>query len=89
MNENDEQGSEMSGQRTASTGGAAASVAAGCSLRETTRPKTSSIRLHDEGLAVFSWGRGEDGQLGLGDTRYVPAGVCPAQSVYHNVRGFH
>lgn len=23
------------------------------------------------GLAVFSWGRGEDGQLGIGDTRYV------------------
>lgn len=23
---------------------------------------------HDTGLAVFSWGRGEDGQLGLGDT---------------------
>lgn len=61
--------SEMSGQRTASTGGEAASVAAGCSLRESTRPK-ASLRLQDEGLAVFSWGRGEDGQLGLGDTRY-------------------
>jgi hypothetical protein len=23
------------------------------------------------GLVVFSWGRGEDGQLGIGDTRYV------------------
>ena len=22
----------------------------------------------DDGLAVFTWGRGEDGQLGLGDT---------------------
>jgi hypothetical protein len=25
-------------------------------------------KLRDENLAVFSWGRGEDGQLGLGDT---------------------
>mmetsp|Transcript_14369 Transcript_14369/g.16473 ORF Transcript_14369/g.16473 Transcript_14369/m.16473 type:complete len:593 (+) Transcript_14369:270-2048(+) len=58
----------MSGQRTTqSSGGSAASVAAGCGVREA-RPKPSVARLHDEGLAVFSWGRGEDGQLGLGDT---------------------
>jgi RCC1 and BTB domain-containing protein len=24
--------------------------------------------VYQEGLAVFTWGRGEDGQLGLGDT---------------------
>mmetsp|Transcript_29055 Transcript_29055/g.41088 ORF Transcript_29055/g.41088 Transcript_29055/m.41088 type:complete len:593 (-) Transcript_29055:1722-3500(-) len=58
----------MSGQRTGSGGGAAASVAAGCSLRETAARPKPSLRMHDEGLAVFSWGRGEDGQLGLGDT---------------------
>jgi len=29
----------------------------------------SNTRLRDhDGLAVFTWGRGEDGQLGLGDT---------------------
>lgn len=61
----------MSGQRTTqSSGGSAASVAAGCGVREA-RPKPSVARFHGEGLAVFSWGRGEDGQLGLGDTRYV------------------
>mmetsp|Transcript_21486 Transcript_21486/g.30089 ORF Transcript_21486/g.30089 Transcript_21486/m.30089 type:complete len:607 (+) Transcript_21486:80-1900(+) len=71
----------MSGQRSSSSGGAAASVAAGCSLRES-RPlesfrgngnagsgSYSGIGISDRlGLAVFSWGRGEDGQLGLGDT---------------------
>lgn len=59
---------ETSGQRSSSHGGAAASVAAGCTLRET-RPSSSTASLgNDEGLAVFMWGRGEDGQLGLGDT---------------------
>jgi len=43
-------------------------VAAGCALRETAQRPTRSLRIQDEGLAVFSWGRGEDGQLGLGDT---------------------
>lgn len=59
---------ETSGQRSSSAGGAAASVAAGCTLRET-RPTSNTASLgNDEGLAVFMWGRGEDGQLGLGDT---------------------
>ena len=63
---------EMSGQRSSSGGGAATSVAAGCALREVAQRPSSSMRLiNDDGLAVFSWGRGEDGQLGLGDTRYV------------------
>lgn len=56
------------GQRSSSSGGGgtAESVAAGCCIREL-RPKTR--RSPDlEGLAVFTWGRGEDGQLGLGDT---------------------
>ena len=59
----------MSGQRSSSGGGAAASVAAGCALRETAQRPRNSLGLHDEEIAVFSWGRGEDGQLGLGDTR--------------------
>jgi alpha-tubulin suppressor-like RCC1 family protein len=67
----------MSGERTQSSGGGAASVAAGCGVREVSiRPsKVLPTRLHhDDGLAVFSWGRGEDGQLGLGDTsEFVPA----------------
>lgn len=50
------QGSSSGGEQTA---------AAGCSLRES-RPVSSMDG--DEGLAVFMWGRGEDGQLGLGDT---------------------
>ena len=59
----------MSGQRTQNSGGAAASVAAGCALRESSERTTQlRPRLCEEGLAVFSWGRGEDGQLGLGDT---------------------
>lgn len=45
----------------------------GCSLSESRlRPKVSARtrhhQNHDDGLAVFTWGRGEDGQLGLGDT---------------------
>jgi alpha-tubulin suppressor-like RCC1 family protein len=43
------------------------SSSAGCSLSERLRPKIRKA-LDLEGLAVFSWGRGEDGQLGLGDT---------------------
>lgn len=53
-----------SGQGSSSGGDGSAS-AAGCSLRET-RPVVTSG--NEDGLAVFMWGRGEDGQLGLGDT---------------------
>lgn len=60
-------GALMSGQRSSSSGGAAASVAAGCSLRETSRVSHAGS-FGFGGLAVFSWGRGEDGQLGIGDT---------------------
>jgi len=56
---------ETSGQGS-SSGGDGTSSAAGCSLRET-RPVATNIG-EGEGLAVFMWGRGEDGQLGLGDT---------------------
>ena len=59
----------MSGQVSDSSGGAGTSesAATGCSLSERLRPKVrKSPDL--EGLAVFTWGRGEDGQLGLGDT---------------------
>ena len=59
----------MSGQRYEGSGGAGTSESngTGCSLSERLRPK---IRKSSdlEGLAVFTWGRGEDGQLGLGDT---------------------
>lgn len=64
--------SSSGGQRSSSSGGSAESVAAGCSLREL-RPKSRQRRQASgssemEGLAVFTFGRGEDGQLGLGDT---------------------
>ena len=72
--------SSSGGQRSSSSGGSAESVAAGCSLREW-RPKSrqrrggggqqqasSGTSSEMEGLAVFTFGRGEDGQLGLGDT---------------------
>jgi Regulator of chromosome condensation (RCC1) repeat len=29
---------------------------------------STTATTHSDGLAVFTWGRGEDGQLGLGDT---------------------
>jgi alpha-tubulin suppressor-like RCC1 family protein len=57
----------MSGQRSANSEGAAESVAAGCNMRELPRIKKDT-RPDLDGLAVFTWGRGEDGQLGLGDT---------------------
>jgi alpha-tubulin suppressor-like RCC1 family protein len=61
----------MSGQRSSSGGGPSTTVAAGCALREGAQRRSSSMTfVNDDGLAVFSWGRGEDGQLGLGDTRY-------------------
>ena len=57
----------MSGQRSADTEGT--SVAAGCALNEGAprRPRQEMITAVDENL-LFAWGRGEDGQLGLGDT---------------------
>jgi hypothetical protein len=58
----------MSGQRSADSEGTAESVAAGCSLRELPRIKRELRPDLDGPLAVFTWGRGEDGQLGLGDT---------------------
>lgn len=58
----------MSGQRSADSEGTAESVAAGCSLRELPRIKKELRPDLDGPLAVFTWGRGEDGQLGLGDT---------------------
>jgi hypothetical protein len=50
--------------------GTSESASAGCSLSERLRPKSRSAagRSDLEGLLVFTWGRGEDGQLGLGDT---------------------
>lgn len=56
----------MSGQHSDGGVGTAESSSAGCSLSERLRPKIR--KAPDDGLAVFSWGRGEDGQLGLGDT---------------------
>jgi len=80
----------MSGQRSSSHGGSAASVAAGCTVSESSISSAASLaglHTHPEaqwpggepsstmgmvyaygGLVVFSWGRGEDGQLGIGDT---------------------
>jgi len=55
------------GQRSSCSGGSAESVAPGCSLRELRKPRTTPSG-EFEGLAVFTFGRGEDGQLGLGDT---------------------
>lgn len=67
-----------------SSGGAGTSeyaASAGCSLSEQDRlrpssrgsrrtgaPKSDNTTSIESGLAVFTWGRGEDGQLGLGDT---------------------
>ncbi len=53
--------------------GTSESASAGCSLSERLRPSHKNIfsrrALPDlDSLAVFTWGRGEDGQLGLGDT---------------------
>lgn len=59
----------MSGQRSADSEGA--SVAAGCALNESPRVihrPAEEVIAGDDNLALFSWGRGEDGQLGLGDT---------------------
>lgn len=55
----------LSGQRSDDNEGTGESVAAGCSLREAPRRRRPTL---EAGLAVFTWGRGEDGQLGLGDT---------------------
>lgn len=90
----------MSGQRSADDEGHAESVAAGCSLRETPsrtatinsgssstgRNSSSSVwhYFQGDGLAVFTWGRGEDGQLGLGDTadQDEPIYVCVCVCAY-------
>jgi alpha-tubulin suppressor-like RCC1 family protein len=64
------------GEGTIGAGTSESSAAAGCSLSERLRPSSSQKTntfarrtLPDlDGLAVFTWGRGEDGQLGLGDT---------------------
>lgn len=61
----------MSGQRSSNAEGTAESVAAGCSLRELPRKRDNSSiggDSSDSQLLCFTWGRGEDGQLGLGDT---------------------
>jgi Regulator of chromosome condensation (RCC1) repeat len=69
----------MSGQRSADDGDVGSSgMAGGCAMREgdTGDNRRRSFQLpalthhnhHNDGLAVFTWGRGEDGQLGLGDT---------------------
>jgi hypothetical protein len=63
----------MSGQRSGGSEGTAESVAAGCSQREgppsrSSRSSGGGRPLDQDGLAVFTFGRGEDGQLGLGDT---------------------
>jgi Regulator of chromosome condensation (RCC1) repeat len=49
--------------------------ASGCAMSERDRPtalrrtnNTHASHSELDGLAVFTWGRGEDGQLGLGDT---------------------
>ena len=45
-------------------------AAAFATAASSTGPMTGRRVIHFEGdgLAVFTWGRGEDGQLGLGDT---------------------
>lgn len=53
--------------------GTSESASAGCSLSERLRPSQKNFLARRavpnlDGLAVFTWGRGEDGQLGLGDT---------------------
>jgi RCC1 and BTB domain-containing protein len=70
MNYEDNHEEDMAGQKSSSGGSMA-----GCDLNESTfsphsthrnnRPSTGGVT---NGLIVFSWGRGEDGQLGLGDT---------------------
>eukprot|EP00980_Cylindrotheca_fusiformis_P015257 scaffold4243_cov126-Cylindrotheca_fusiformis.AAC.3 len=57
----------MSGEYSDGGARTAESSSAGCSLSERLRPKIRKAP-DLEGLAVFTWGRGEDGQLGLGDT---------------------
>ena len=61
----------MSGQRTSAAEREedGTTIAAGCALNETRRPTatTTTTPAADDNL-LFAWGRGEDGQLGLGDT---------------------
>ena len=69
----------MSGQRSADDGDVGSGMAGGCSMREGGADTDAlgrwshppSVVHHpqvSDGLAVFTWGRCEDGQLGLGDT---------------------
>ena len=60
--------SSSSSSRSDVGAGTSESAATGCSLSERLRPKVAMRKSSDDGLAVFCWGRGEDGQLGLGDT---------------------
>ena len=60
--------SSSSSSRSDVGAGTAESAATGCSLSERLRPKVALRKSSEDGLAVFCWGRGEDGQLGLGDT---------------------
>jgi Regulator of chromosome condensation (RCC1) repeat len=63
--------SNMSGQRSADDGDVFSSgMAGGCAMREgdSVDNRRGALPAHSDGLAVFTWGRGEDGQLGLGDT---------------------
>ena len=60
--------SSSSSSRSDVGAGTSESAATGCSLSERLRPKVAMRKSTDDGLAVFCWGRGEDGQLGLGDT---------------------
>jgi hypothetical protein len=78
------------GQRTQSSGGDAASVAAGCGVREISHRRKPPPTPSEDGLTVFSWGRGEDGQLGLGDTRYDNFSIATGSTgVKHCLRAVH
>lgn len=61
--------------------GAGESTSAGCRLME--RPAAIVTLHHENNRAVFTWGRGSDGQLGLGDTadQEIPCFVDALQSV--------
>lgn len=68
--------SSFSHQRSVAGAGTSESASAsGCAMSENPRPevnkRTNTNNVHQpeqDGLTVFTWGRGEDGQLGLGDT---------------------
>jgi alpha-tubulin suppressor-like RCC1 family protein len=69
--------SNFSTRSVTGVGTSESASASGCAMSERVRPTIITHRRtaahaigHSEldGLAVFTWGRGEDGQLGLGDT---------------------